>query len=147
MLTRSAIHASILVSLALGALAAPLAAQDGRPPRGGPPPEALAACASRSAGAACSFTGRGGERITGTCFTPASTLPLACRPAGGPGPHGRGPQGAPPPEALSACSGIEVGDACAVDTPHGDTLEGTCRATPHGTACVPAHVGPPSDAP
>jgi hypothetical protein len=138
---RSSLRTAVLVVLALGALAAPLAAQDrgrGGPPHGGPPPEALAACTSHVSGAACSFTGREGQTLRGTCVSPSSSLPLACMPAGGP-PGAPGRRG-PPPEALSACSGIDVGDACAVDTPRGDTLEGTCRATPDGTACVPAHA-------
>lgn len=137
---------SILLALSILALAAPLAAQDGRrgPPHGGPPPEALAACTSHARGAVCTFTGRGGESLTGTCVSPDASLPLACMPAGGPGGHG---PHSPPPEALSACSGIAVGDACAVDTPRGDTIEGTCRTTPQGNACMPAHGAPPSDAP
>lgn len=141
----SFVRSSVLVALALGALAAPLAAQDrgrGGPPHGGPPPEALAACSAHVSGAACSFTGRGGEHLSGTCVAP-SGMPLACMPDGGP--RGRGPQGGPPPEALSACSGIAVGDACAVDTPHGDTLEGVCRTTPRGTACVPSDMPPGPD--
>lgn len=55
----------------------------------GPPPEALAACQGKSAEAACSFSHEG-RNLTGTCFTPASDKPLACRPAGGP------PKGPPP---------------------------------------------------
>jgi len=128
--TRVALVVSFLTFVAV-----PLAAQDGhgrRPPGGGPPPEALAACASHARGASCSFTGPRGESLTGTCGAPEG-LPLACMPAGGP-PHG--PHGGPPPEALTACRDVAVGDACVVDTPHG-ALEGSCRTTPHGTACVP----------
>ncbi len=44
--------------------------------RKGPPPEAIQACQGKSANAACSFTGRNGETLSGTCFAP---------PAGGPG--------------------------------------------------------------
>jgi hypothetical protein len=46
-----------------------------------PPPEALAACQSLAAGAACSFTSsRGAE--TGSCFAPEGKA-LACRPQRG----------------------------------------------------------------
>jgi hypothetical protein len=54
-----------------------------------PPPEALAACKSLAAGAACSFnSARGSE--AGTCLAPEGK-PLACRPKNGPG-GGQGPQ-------------------------------------------------------
>lgn len=71
-----------------------------------PPPQAIEACANKSAGAACSFAGRNGEQRSGTCFqpgkrneagagaqSPATPLPLACRPerprqgAGNPAPN------------------------------------------------------------
>jgi hypothetical protein len=74
---------SLLVTFAGAAPAQPAE------PRGGPrrpPPEALAACEGKSAGTACSFT-HDGRALAGTCFTPASDRPLACRPAGAP-PHG-----------------------------------------------------------
>jgi hypothetical protein len=45
----------------------------------------------------------------------------------------------PPPEAISACTGQEIGASCSVETPRGDTLEGTCQNTPDGKyfACKP----------
>jgi|GEM_PF-769949 len=68
----------------------------------GPPPEAISACQGKANGAACTFTGRRGEQLTGTCFTPpdkpagppdgtqgqhsmvkqadSSPRPMACRP-------------------------------------------------------------------
>ena len=58
-----------------------------REPGKGPPPEALDACRGKSNGAACYFTGRQNEALSGSCFTPpdASGQP-ACRPdRGGPG--------------------------------------------------------------
>lgn len=63
-----------------------LAREDGEeraacPPR--PPPEALAACQGKSAGTSCQFSHEGRD-LSGTCFTPASDKPLACRPEGGP---------------------------------------------------------------
>lgn len=61
--------------------------QDGRP--GTPPAEAIAACQGKQANTTCSFAGRRGETLTGTCFAPPAaqssgnkgTPPLACRPA------------------------------------------------------------------
>lgn len=69
----------------------------GERPRHGPPPEAIDACKGKAANAACTFTGRQGEKLTGTCFKPpeAADKPMACRPAGAPagGPGGPGGQG------------------------------------------------------
>jgi hypothetical protein len=53
-------------------------------PRRGPPPEAIEACSGKAAGAACTFVGRQGEKLTGTCFAP---------PAGGPPGGGQGSSG------------------------------------------------------
>jgi hypothetical protein len=58
-----------------------------QPPSGaelhpGPPPEAIAACASSTSGAQCSFTNERGS-VTGTCWAPEGK-PLACKPAGSP---------------------------------------------------------------
>ncbi len=50
--------------------------------RGGgrrPPREALEACKNKSSRDTCSFTGRG-ENLSGICFSPDSSKPLACRP-------------------------------------------------------------------
>ena len=61
---------------------------DDRKPRGerrGPPPVALEACASSVQGDPCSFAGRDGETLEGTCEAPAEK-PLACRPEGAPPP-------------------------------------------------------------
>jgi hypothetical protein len=83
--------------------------------RHGPPPEAIAACKGKTAGAECSFSGRHDDPLTGTCFAPPARragppsdqtaangpsgksgeqgdLPLACRPNRG------GPGGGPPPQ-------------------------------------------------
>lgn len=48
----------------------------------GPPEVALQACAAAVQGDACSFEGRGGEQLQGTCFAPEDK-PLACKPEGG----------------------------------------------------------------
>ncbi|MBX3653308.1 MAG: hypothetical protein KIS62_12055 [Ramlibacter sp.] len=88
-------------------------AQSGPPP-GGPPPEAIAACQGKAAQAACTFTGRQGESLSGTCFQPpprreaasnsasgtskSQSMPMACRPANAPPgpPQGQGGKGPPP---------------------------------------------------
>jgi hypothetical protein len=57
--------------------------QTGRPHR--PPPEALDACKSLAAGAACGFTSPRGA-VKGTCFAPEGR-PLACRPGDRPEPR------------------------------------------------------------
>jgi len=58
--------------------------------RRGPPPEAIEACASSSEGASCSFAGRKGDTVEGTCIAPGGEDSLACAPAGGPpGDHDR----------------------------------------------------------
>lgn len=49
----------------------------------GPPAAALEACSSSVQGDPCSFEGRRGEALEGTCEAP-NEKPLACRPEGGP---------------------------------------------------------------
>lgn len=51
--------------------------------RRGPPEVALEACASSVQGDPCSFEGRRGETLEGTCEAPEGK-PLACRPADAP---------------------------------------------------------------
>ncbi len=61
--------------------------------RRGPPPEAIDACANQSEGAACSFSGRRGEELNGTCLVPPrGEASLVCAPEGGP-PNHRRPEG------------------------------------------------------
>jgi len=50
--------------------------------RQGPPRQALDACASSSEGTACSFTGKNGDTINGSCVTPPNSSQLACAPQG-----------------------------------------------------------------
>jgi hypothetical protein len=57
---------------------------DGQRPHGPPPQVAIDACAKLSEGAACSFTGRRGEAISGSCRTPPQQSTLACVPAHAP---------------------------------------------------------------
>jgi hypothetical protein len=48
-----------------------------------PPPEAVAACSGRSAGASCTFQHKD-RTETGSCFTPDPSLPIACKPVRAP---------------------------------------------------------------
>lgn len=48
--------------------------------RQGPPLEALKACEGKASGAACSFSPPHGGTLSGTCFSPSTDKPLACRP-------------------------------------------------------------------
>ena len=88
--------AAFALSLPLLAAADASTSPQSGPPHGGPhapPPEAVAACNGLSAAAACSFSGRNGETLTGTCAAPpadkAQASTLACRPD-------HPPQGRPP---------------------------------------------------
>ena len=97
--TGAAAAATLLLALPLASLAADQApSQGGKPPA--PPPEAIAACNGKAEGATASFTGRGGETITGTCQKIGDVLAL--RPAGGPPGGGQsGGQGGKPPAKKS----------------------------------------------
>jgi hypothetical protein len=118
--------------------------------RGGhraPPQEAIDACASLAADAACTFT-MNGHTITGTCRGPADK-PLACAPDRGPG-GPQGPEGehrAPPQEAIDACATLAADAACTF-TKDGNEHAGTCRG-PAGKplACAPDCAGSPGDEP
>lgn len=59
--------------------------QDNKPRRDhrGPPEVALEACSNSVQGDPCSFEGRRGDALQGTCEAP-DDKPLACRPEGGP---------------------------------------------------------------
>ena len=65
--------------------------------RRGPPRVAVEACANAVPGDACTFEGRRGESLQGTCWAPQDK-PLACR-----------PEGAPPPRDSDAKSGSQSG--------------------------------------
>lgn len=80
--TMTAILVLLLASLATTAFAQPGRGDSGG--RRGPPPEAIEACAGKSANDACSFTGRRDDTIEGTCFAPPGIDELACAPEGGP---------------------------------------------------------------
>ncbi|MCH9687827.1 MAG: hypothetical protein K0V04_40730 [Deltaproteobacteria bacterium] len=53
-----------------------------RPPP--PPREAIDACTDKQTDDDCSFAGREGESISGSCWAPDTEKPLACRPASPP---------------------------------------------------------------
>lgn len=117
--------ALVLGSLCLAGLAM------AQPPKQ-PPPEALEACESLASGDECSFSGPQGK-VEGTCFTPDSSKPLACRPNQPP---------PPPPEALEACEDLKAGDACVVETPDGE-MDGKCQSPDSSKplACMPPRQG------
>lgn len=132
--------------------ASPLSAMEDGPPPGhrppGPPPEAIAACAGKAAGDACTVE-LPDRQIEGTCTAPPEGAPddtLFCLPEGAPPPppHRGGRRGGhhgPPPEALAACEGVAVGEACTVLLDD-RTIEGTCLTPPWNdaaAACVPPH--------
>jgi len=100
-------------------------ARDHRPP----PAEALAACASSSAGATCAFD-IDGHHIDGACRNgPDGNGPLACAPDHPP----------PPAEALAACANLSLDAACGFDI-DGHHIDGTCKNGPAGDgplACAP----------
>ncbi|MDO6585106.1 hypothetical protein Q4543_06210 [Salipiger sp. 1_MG-2023] len=58
-------------------------AQSGEKPAR-PPKEAIDACSGKSNGASCSFAGKDGTSMSGTCKAPDSKTPAACAPAGAP---------------------------------------------------------------
>jgi hypothetical protein len=99
----------------------------------GPPAEALQACSGLQSGAACSFTIHE-HQVTGTCRSGPQGEALACAPNRPPHLHF-----GPPPEAVQACSGLDVGATCNF-TVNGKELNGTCRQGPEGkpAACFPS---------
>lgn len=111
-------------------------------PHGGPPPEAVQACANLRTGTACAFT-LNGQNLTGTCDT-APSGQVACRPEGmpPPPPGGMGMKG-PPQEALAACANLSADAACSF-TMNGNAVTGTCtqRRNGSGLVCHPAGMGP-----
>jgi hypothetical protein len=79
---------SFIALIALGLIAGSAVAQsneENRPEREhrAPPAVALEACSNSVQGDPCSFEGRQGEALDGSCDAP-DDKPLACRPEGGP---------------------------------------------------------------
>lgn len=68
-----------------------LASGGQRGERRGPPPEAIAACASSTSDQACSFTSRRGDELSGTCIVRKDDeTQLACKPENAPERGARG---------------------------------------------------------
>ena len=83
-MNRKIIASSIFATVAALALSTSYAAERKGPPGGGKPPtEAFEACADKSSGDSCSFTGSRGD-ATGSCETPPrGEKELVCAPEGG----------------------------------------------------------------
>lgn len=93
-----------------------------RPPT--PPPEAYSACEGKAAGDTAQFTGPNGETVSGTCEEMGDRLAL--RPDHFNAREG-GRRHGPPPEAYTACEGKNAGDSAQFESPHGETVTGTCK--------------------
>lgn len=81
-----------------------------------------------------------GLGILGLCVLPS--LALACPEGGVEGGSQRGSRRGPPPEAIEACAGAGVDEACEFQAPHG-TVTGTCRSIQNQVICAP-EGGPPA---
>jgi hypothetical protein len=57
-------------------------------------------------------------------------------------PPGGGHHQGPPPEALTACEGKSPGDTVQIQTPHGQTIDGTCKEMPDGKLVAVPQGGP-----
>ncbi|MFK8030602.1 MAG: hypothetical protein AB8G18_10205 [Gammaproteobacteria bacterium] len=61
------------------------AEDENRGKRRGPPPEAIEACSGMEEGSICSFSGRRGDEVQGSCIViPNDSETVACAPEGGP---------------------------------------------------------------
>lgn len=90
----SLLVASMFCVTALASHAEPVEAQDQADndrKRRKPPRQAMEACENASNGDTCSFEGREGESVSGTCHRPPgdTSKPLACRPNDAPEPPRR----------------------------------------------------------
>ena len=56
--------------------------------------------------------------------------------------NSRGPQGGPPPEAIAACEGKNVGDTTSFKGRKGEKLEATCKEIEGQLAAVPDNAPP-----
>ena len=70
----------LLVSLSVHADFSHSSSKEGGERRG-PPKEAVSACEGEKSGATCSFSGREGREVAGSCWAPNESLPLACKPS------------------------------------------------------------------
>ncbi|NEV61040.1 hypothetical protein [Thiorhodococcus minor] len=151
---------AILAVLIAGIVSAPGCAE-GPPrrggPNGGPPPQALDACASRPANASCYFE-HDGHAITGSCQergrdwvcvpdreppggrgAPGDAMVLggATAAASTQGPPSRGQRQLPPQEAIDACRMLLSGASCVVQTTRGG-IDGRCSYSGETLACIPS---------
>ena len=94
--------------------------------RQGPPPEAYAACESKSAGDAAEFISPRGETRTGICEQEGDRLVLRPDDKSARRNNG-GKQQGPPPEAYIACENKNIGDDAQFVSPRGETMSGTCE--------------------
>lgn len=107
--------------------------------RKGPPPEALAACNGKASGASCSFVGRRGEQLSGTCFKP---------PAGGPpqGSQSQSGNGRPAPGSGNASSSNGTSGRSTYGVSQNQTADKplACRPTnaPGGQGGLGGQTGP-----
>lgn len=136
-----------LVLLMAGAVSAPGCAEGprrGDGPSGGPPPQAIEACAARMSNDACYFED-GPHAITGTCqqkgdhwvCVPDREAPGARVGTSGAAAGGQNTPPVPPPEAVEACAGLSVGAACSVATSRGD-IGGRCSGGADTLVCIPS---------
>ena len=100
--------------------------------RRGPPPEALAACEDQAVDTSCSFTGRHGNNVEGTCGSrPEFSDQVACIPNDRPERGNRRNGDGPPEEVFAACEGLLESDECTVEAPFG-SVAGTCEVGRNG---------------
>lgn len=121
--------------------------------RMGPPQKAFDACEGSSSGSTCSFEGRRGDTLSGTCGSPrdGNNEGLVCMPSNNRGgeQRGMGNEGdnrdrrGPPAEAISACDGSSEGSDCNFSGPRGDTISGSCRSHNDQLACTPSGMSRP----
>lgn len=141
-----------VVLLMAGAVSAPGCVDHPRRsggPDGGPPPQAIEACAARMSNDACYFED-GAHAITGSCQQRGNDW--VCVPdreppgthAGHSGtaadhsnPNRQDMPPVPPPEALEACVGLGIGAACSVLTSRG-SISGRCSGSADMLVCIPS---------
>ncbi len=122
--------------------------------RQGPPQEAIDACDGKGDGDKVEFETRGGKTVSGACrehngeifAIPGNGQQGQGRSQNGgqqnsqmnsQGNSQRGEQNGPPQEAIDACDGKSDGDSVSFETPHGDTVSGTCAEINNQLVAVP----------
>jgi len=107
--------------------------------KSGPPPEAFTACQGKEVGDAVTFSGHNGENVEAVCkeiqdqlVASPDKMPPKCSDKR----HG------PPPEAISACKGKEVGDAIAFSGRNGENIEAVCKEIQGQLVAAPDNMPP-----